>query len=88
MIYLPVHAKTNNSRFSFSESKWELLKGAYCPVVLIRPGAKAQRKVILAAVNMQAQRDVQIELNKKMEAQQNMIEGLEKNKKVTTNQSL
>jgi universal stress protein E len=66
LIYLPVHAKTNTSRFSFSESKWELLKGAYCPVVLIRPGAKAQRKVILAAVNFQAQRDVQVELNKKI----------------------
>ncbi len=67
LIYLPVHASsTSNSRFFFTESKWELLKGAYCPVVLIRPGAKAQRKVILAAVNFQAQRDVQIELNKKI----------------------
>ena len=68
LIYLPVHATTNNSRFFFTESKWELLKGAYCPVVLIRPGAKAQRKVILAAINVQAQRDVQIELNKKIMA--------------------
>ncbi len=66
LIYLPVHAKTNPSRFGFTESKWELLKTASCPVVLIRPGAKAQRKVILAAVNFQAQRDVQIELNKKI----------------------
>jgi universal stress protein E len=66
LIYLPVHAKTNLSRFSFTESKWELLKTASCPVVLIRPGANAQRKVILAAVNFQAQRDVQIELNKKI----------------------
>lgn len=69
LIYLPVHAKTNNSRFSFSESKWELLKGAYCPVVLIRPGAHAQREVILAAVNFQAERDVQKELNKKIIAE-------------------
>lgn len=68
LIYLPVHATPNNSRFFFTESKWELLKGAYCPVVLIRPGAKAQRKVILAAINAQAQRDVQIELNKKIMA--------------------
>jgi universal stress protein E len=66
LIYLPVHAKTSSSRFTFTESKWELLKGAYCPVVLIRPGANAQRKVILAAVNFQAQRDVQRELNKKI----------------------
>jgi universal stress protein E len=64
MIYLPVHAKSSNRRFTFTESKWELLKGASCPVVLIRPGAKAERRVILAAVNFQAQRDVQKELNK------------------------
>ncbi|WP_111643081.1 universal stress protein [Marinimicrobium alkaliphilum] len=63
LIYLPVQAKHNTRRFTFSESKWELLKGADCPVVLIRPGAKPQRKVILAAVNFQARRDVQRELN-------------------------
>ncbi len=64
LIYLPVHAKQSSRRFTFTESKWELLKGAYCPVVLVRPGAKEQRKVILAAVNFQAQREVQKELNK------------------------
>ncbi|MDQ2075377.1 universal stress protein [Marinimicrobium sp. ABcell2] len=64
LIYLPVHAKVNYSRFTFTESKWELLKGAPCPVVLIRPAAKEQRKVILAAVNFQAKRDIQKELNK------------------------
>jgi len=69
LIYLPVHAKTNVNRFSFTESKWDLLKTASCPVVLIRPGANAQRKVILAAVNFQTQRDVQVELNKKIIAQ-------------------
>jgi len=66
LIYLPVHAKTNLNRFSFTESKWELLKTASCPVVLIRPGANAQRKVILAAVNFQTQRDVQVMLNSKI----------------------
>lgn len=64
LIYLPVHAKVNYTRFTFTESKWELLKGAPCPVVLIRPSAKPERKVILAAVNFQAKRDVQRELNK------------------------
>ena len=64
LISLPVHAKLNYTRFTFTESKWELLKGAPCPVVLIRPGAKEARKVILAAVNFQAQREVQRELNK------------------------
>lgn len=65
LIYLPVHAKTT-SRFTFTESKWALLKNAPCPVVLIRPDAMAKRKVIIAAVNFQAQRDVQRELNRKI----------------------
>lgn len=63
LIYLPVHAKVRFTRFTFTESKWELLKGAPCPVTLIRPDAKPQRKVILAAVNFQAKRQVQKELN-------------------------
>lgn len=69
LIYLPVHANIASTRFFFTESKWELLKTAYCPVVLIRPGAHEQRKVILAAVNFQAERDVQKELNKKIISQ-------------------
>ena len=63
-IYLPVHERSNNTRFSFSESKWDLLKTAECPVVLIQPQAKEDRKVVLAAVNMQALDDAQRELNK------------------------
>ncbi len=63
-IYLPVKERTNSTRFSFSESKWDLLKTAECPVVLIQPKASEQRKVVMAAVNFQATEDVQIELNK------------------------
>jgi universal stress protein E len=65
-IYLPVHEQTNKRRFIFSENKWELLKTAGCPVVLIRPGAKADRKVVLAAVNFQADQASQKELNAKI----------------------
>ena len=65
MIYLPVHAKTSR-RFTFAESKWQVLKKAQCPVVLIRPGAKAQRKVILATVNYQASTDEQRQLNRQI----------------------
>ncbi len=75
-IFIPVKAKTNRHRFTFSDSKWELLKGASCPVVLIRPGAKEQRKNILAAVNFQATSDIQRELNNKILAQgRRMAEG-------------
>lgn len=62
-IYLPVHARTNTSRFTFSEAKWDLLKTAACPVVLIQPGAKPERKTVLAAVNFQARKDEQQALN-------------------------
>lgn len=62
-IYLPVHSRANQLRFSFSESKWDLLKTADCPVVLIQPEAPEQRKVVLAAVNFQAVRDEQKALN-------------------------
>lgn len=65
-ILLPVHRKTNRRRFTFSEAKWELLKTAHCPVILVRPGAKAQRKIVLAAVNFQATRDDQRALNQKI----------------------
>ena len=44
-------------------SKWELLKGASGPVLLVRDGAAEQRKVVLAAVNFQASRDHQQQLN-------------------------
>lgn len=67
-IFLPAddENKRDFRRFFFTDSKWELLKNADCPVVLIRPGAKKQRKVILAAVNFQAVRDEQKALNKKI----------------------
>lgn len=64
VILLPVHAKSSTRRFTFAESKWQLLKNAECGVVLVRPGANENRKVILAAVNFQATRKEQIHLNK------------------------
>ena len=72
MVYLPVHAKTSR-RFTFAESKWQVLKGAKCPVVLIRPGAKAQRKVVLATVNYQANTTQQRQLNRLITERANYI---------------
>ncbi len=62
-IYLPVHPRTNVSRFTFSEAKWGILKTAPCPVVLIQPGAQPERRKVLAAVNFQAIKDEQKALN-------------------------
>lgn len=70
LVYLPVHAKTSR-RFTFTESKWQVLKQARCPVVLIRPGAKDNRKVVLATVNYQAQKAGQRELNRLISSQAN-----------------
>ena len=63
-IYLPVHERSDKFRFTFSESKWDLLKTAHCPVVLVQPAATEARKVVLAAVNFQTQKEEQQALNK------------------------
>ncbi len=65
-IFVPMHNKPYASRLTFSDSKWELLKRADCPVILVRPTTAQQRKVILAAVNVQATTDRQKELNRKI----------------------
>ncbi|MFC6633218.1 universal stress protein [Microbulbifer taiwanensis] len=72
MVYLPVHA-TSSRRFTFAESKWQVLKSARCPVVLIRPGAKDRRKVVLATVNYQAQTNQQRQLNRQITERANYI---------------
>ncbi|WP_237057135.1 universal stress protein [Microbulbifer sediminum] len=74
MVYLPVHAKTSR-RFTFAESKWQVLKGAHCPVVLIRPGAKDRRKVVLATVNYQAKTARQRQLNRQVSERARYIAG-------------
>lgn len=66
VILMPVHKKTNKLRFTFSDSKWTLLKKAHCPVIVVQPDGKDQRKVVLAAVNYQATKKNQLELNKKI----------------------
>ena len=64
VILLPIHKKKKHTlRLTFSESKWKVLKKATCPVILVRPGAAEQRKVILAAVNFQGIGDQQRLLN-------------------------
>lgn len=63
-ILLPIQKKKKHTlRLTFSESKWKVLKKATCPVILVRPGAAEQRKVILAAVNFQGIGDQQRLLN-------------------------
>ncbi|MFA0813472.1 universal stress protein [Microbulbifer epialgicus] len=75
MVYLPVHAKSSR-RFTFAESKWQVLKTARCPVVLIRPGAKEERKVVLATVNYQAKTLEQRQLNRQISERATYIAGI------------
>lgn len=62
MILLPV---PDGSRrlLDVSAARWDLLKYAPCPVVLVRPGASEKRKTLLAAVNLQAEAQEQRALN-------------------------
>jgi universal stress protein E len=63
----------NSSRFSFTENKWKLFKRAFCPVLLVQDGAAPARKVVLAAVNFQAIRDQQQQLNSNILARGNAL---------------
>jgi len=65
IILLPVH-NTNRRRGLLSEDKWRLLRQSNSPILLVRPGAKMERKVILAAVNFQATKDEQRALNERI----------------------
>lgn len=47
----------------FTNSKWELLRKAYCPVMIVRPNASSHRKVILAALNIQTDKEEYIAMN-------------------------
>lgn len=63
-ILVPAGKPKKSRRMIFSESKWKLLKRAFCPVILVREGASPQRKTVLAAVNFQVTHGLQKTLNK------------------------
>lgn len=69
IIYLPLHtgaAHRGGRHLSISGARWDLLKTATCPVLLVRPGASSARRVVLAPVNMQVQREHQDALNQRI----------------------
>ncbi|WP_232522375.1 universal stress protein [Marinimicrobium alkaliphilum] len=65
IILLPVHERSRRP-LRLSERKWGLLKRASSPVLLVRPGAEAKRRTILAAVNFQATTAAQKALNQRI----------------------
>lgn len=49
-----------------STSEWSLLRSSKCPILIVHPGAKAERKIILAAVNMKTDDPHHTKLNSKV----------------------
>ncbi|MAM70940.1 MAG: universal stress protein [Gammaproteobacteria bacterium] len=64
-IFIPDYDPTVR-RNMFTNSKWELLRRSFCPVMIVRPGASSHRKVILAAVNIRTDKQDYLELNEKI----------------------
>lgn len=62
LILVPDYSAADH-RSRLTDSKWQLLRNSKCPVLLVRPGAKKQRDVILGAVKMQDTREDYTRLN-------------------------
>lgn len=65
LIVMTDHSDVNRKLY-LADSKWELLRRARRPVLLVRPQAQPKRKVVLASVNIQATEQEQLELNQRI----------------------
>ncbi|MDG2090369.1 MAG: universal stress protein [Gammaproteobacteria bacterium] len=65
VIFIPDYNATVR-RSMFTNSKWDLLRKSPCPVTIVRPESRSQRKVILAALNIRTEKSKYIELNEKI----------------------
>ncbi len=75
VIFIPDYdAKVRRSMFS--NSKWDLLRKSACPVTIVRPTSRSQRKVILAAMNIRTDNPDYIELNEKILKSARRVSGL------------
>jgi universal stress protein E len=63
MIVVPVRERLRSGPFKFSDAKWALLRGAPCPVLIVQPGGKPKREVVLAAVHAQGDESSYAALN-------------------------
>ncbi len=63
LIMLPLATRPSERERIFSDSIWHLLRTATCPILVVQPGAKPQRKTILAAVNFQSHKPEYQRLN-------------------------
>jgi universal stress protein E len=65
VIFIPDY-ESSVRRNLFTNSKWDLLRNSSCPVTIVRPGSKSQRKVLLASMNIRTEDEKYIELNEKI----------------------
>lgn len=65
IIFIPDY-DVDVRRNMFSNSKWDLLRKSFCPVLIARPGASNHRKVILAALNIRTENPKYIEMNEEI----------------------
>jgi universal stress protein E len=63
IIVVPVRERPRSGPFKFSDAKWALLRGAPCPVMIVQPGGKPRREVVLAAVHGQGNDSSYADLN-------------------------
>lgn len=63
LIMLPLSVRPSGRERLFNESIWHLLRTATAPILVVQPGAKPQRKTILAAVNFQSHKPEYQRLN-------------------------
>ena len=63
LIMLPLIARPSGRERLFNESIWRLLRTATCPIMVVQPGAKPERKTVLAAVNFQSHKPEYQRLN-------------------------
>lgn len=62
LILVPDYSAKNH-RSRLTDAKWQLLRHSKCPVMLVRPGSRKKREVILGAVKMQETRVEYTRLN-------------------------
>jgi len=68
LLLLPVLRRPLSGKPLLSEPKWNVLRNATCPVLIVQPGTKELRKVVLAALKVQSRDPRYEELNRKIAA--------------------
>lgn len=66
LLLLPVPRAMRDARPRLSDGQWRVLRKAPCPVLMVQPGAKPRREVVLAALKGQSQDPRYVALNQRI----------------------